>query len=179
MNRLDFYIILPHAYLFLNAVSCLLAHTIYCSSFFFFPNAVESCSHSILLYPTRTSTIALVWLNFGGETLNGFEVIELIFFFWGGGGRAPKWRPGNTDVRAYRWHVQRTRLLSSDQIHDVLFKVLVELHKLVGIVSLIIITIIIIIIIIIKIPVFTLGSIYSTYASGAEQMTETNNSNQT
>ena len=29
------------------------------------------------------------------------------------------------------------------------------------------------------IPVFTLGSIYSTYASGAEQMTETNNSNQT
>ena len=28
-------------------------------------------------------------------------------------------------------------------------------------------------------PVFTLGSIYSNYASGAEQTTETNNSNQT
>ena len=36
-----------------------------------------------------------------------------------GGGRPPKWRPGNPDVRAYRWHVQRTRVLSSDQIHDV------------------------------------------------------------
>ena len=34
------------------------------------------------------------------------------------------------------------------------------------------------IIIIIIIPVFTFGSIYSTYASGAEQMTETNDSNQ-
>ena len=34
---------------------------------------------------------------------------------------------------------------------------------------------IVIIIIIIIIPLFTLGSIYSTYASGAEQMTETNN----
>ena len=32
-------------------------------------------------------------------------------------------------------------------------------------------------IIIIIIPLFTLGSIYSTYASGAEQITETNNSN--
>ena len=63
-----------------------------------------------------------------------------------GGGRAPKWRPGNADVRAYRWHVQRKRVLSSDQIHDVSFKVLVELHKLVGIVSWIIIIIIIIII---------------------------------
>ena len=40
-------------------------------------------------------------------------------FFWGGGGTPPKWRPGNADVRAYRWHVQRTRVLSSDQIHDV------------------------------------------------------------
>ena len=29
------------------------------------------------------------------------------------------------------------------------------------------------------ISLFTLGSIYSTYASWAEQMTETNNSNQT
>ena len=29
------------------------------------------------------------------------------------------------------------------------------------------------------ISLVTLGSIYSTYASGAEQMTETNNSNQT
>ena len=29
------------------------------------------------------------------------------------------------------------------------------------------------------IPLFTLSSIYSTYASKAEQMTETNNSNQT
>ena len=29
------------------------------------------------------------------------------------------------------------------------------------------------------ISLFTLGSIYSTYDSGAEQMTETNNSNQT
>ena len=28
-------------------------------------------------------------------------------------------------------------------------------------------------------PLFTLGSIYSTNASGAEQMPETNNSNQT
>ena len=37
--------------------------------------------------------------------------------------------------------------------------------------------IIIIIIIIIIIPLFTLGSVYSTYASGAEQMTETNNQN--
>ena len=60
--------------------------------FFFFPNAVESCSHSILLYPTRTSTIALVWLNFGGETLNGFEVIELIFL-GGGGGKGSKVTP--------------------------------------------------------------------------------------
>jgi len=34
-----------------------------------------------------------------------------------------------------------------------------------------------IIIIIIIIPVFTLGSIYSTYASGVKQITETNNSN--
>ena len=39
--------------------------------------------------------------------------------------------------------------------------------------------IIIIIIIIIIIPLFTLGSIYSPYASGAEQMLETNNSNWT
>ena len=30
----------------------------------------------------------------------------------------------------------------------------------------------------ITISLFTLGSIYSTYASGAKQMTETNNSNQ-
>ena len=36
---------------------------------------------------------------------------------------------------------------------------------------------IIIIIIIIIIPLFTLGSIYSTYASRVEQVTETNNSN--
>ena len=28
-----------------------------------------------------------------------------------------------------------------------------------------------------NIPLFTLGSVYSTYASGAEQMAETNNSN--
>ena len=35
------------------------------------------------------------------------------------------------------------------------------------------------IIIIIIIPLFTLGSIYSTNASGAEQMPGTNNSNQT
>ena len=34
-------------------------------------------------------------------------------------------------------------------------------------------------IIIIIIPLFTLGSINSTYASGTEQMPETNNSNQT
>ena len=33
--------------------------------------------------------------------------------------------------------------------------------------------------IIIIIPSLTRGSIYSTYVSGAEQMTETNNSNQT
>ena len=32
---------------------------------------------------------------------------------------------------------------------------------------------------IIILSLFTLGSIYSTYASGVEQMTETNNSNQT
>ena len=30
-----------------------------------------------------------------------------------------------------------------------------------------------------NIPLFTLGSIYSTIASGAKQMSETNNSNQT
>ena len=42
-------------------------------------------------------------------------------------------------------------------------------------VSIIIIVIIIIIIIIITISLFTIGSIYSTYASGVEQMTETNN----
>ena len=65
---------------------------IYCTSFFF-PSAVESCSHSILLYPTRTSTIALVWLKFGGETLNGFELIELIIFFRGGGGEGSKVTP--------------------------------------------------------------------------------------
>ena len=35
------------------------------------------------------------------------------------------------------------------------------------------------IIIIIIIPLFTLGSIYSTYTIGAQQMIETNNSNQT
>ena len=35
------------------------------------------------------------------------------------------------------------------------------------------------IIIIIIIPLFTLGSIYSTNASGTEQMLKTNNSNQT
>ena len=40
-------------------------------------------------------------------------------------------------------------------------------------------SLIIIIIIIIIIPSLTLGSIYSTYVSGAEQMTEINNSNQT
>ena len=33
--------------------------------------------------------------------------------------------------------------------------------------------------IIIIIPLFILGSIYSTYAIGAEQIIETNNSNQT
>ena len=37
--------------------------------------------------------------------------------------------------------------------------------------------IIIIIIIIIIIPLFTLASIYSSFASGAEHMSETNNSN--
>ena len=42
-----------------------------------------------------------------------------------------------------------------------------------------IVLIIIIIIIIIIIPLFTLGSVYSTNASGAEQMPEANNSNQT
>ena len=35
------------------------------------------------------------------------------------------------------------------------------------------------VLIIIIIPLFTLGSVYSTNASGAEQMPETNNSNQT
>ena len=39
----------------------------------------------------------------------------------------------------------------------------------------IIIIVIIIIIIMITISLFTIGSIYSTYASGVEQMTETNN----
>ena len=43
----------------------------------------------------------------------------------------------------------------------------------------IIIMIIIIIIIIIIIPLFTLGGIYSTNPSGAEQMPERNKSNQT
>ena len=42
-------------------------------------------------------------------------------------------------------------------------------------VSIIIIVIIIIIIIMITISLSTIGSIYSTYASGVEQMTETNN----
>ena len=41
-----------------------------------------------------------------------------------------------------------------------------------------IIIIIILIIIIIIIPLLTVGSIYSTYAGGAEQMTVTSNSNQ-
>ena len=39
--------------------------------------------------------------------------------------------------------------------------------------------VLIIIIIIIIIPLFTLGSVYSTNTSGAEQMPEANNSNQT
>ena len=39
----------------------------------------------------------------------------------------------------------------------------------------IIIIVIIIIIIMITISLFTIGSIYSTYVSGVEQMTETNN----
>ena len=43
------------------------------------------------------------------------------------------------------------------------------------IIIVIIIIIIIIIIIMITISLFTIGSIYSTYASGVEQMTETNN----
>ena len=41
----------------------------------------------------------------------------------------------------------------------------------------IIIIVIIIIIIILIIPLYTLGSIYSTNASGAQQIPETNNSN--
>ena len=45
------------------------------------------------------------------------------------------------------------------------------------IIIVIIIVIIIIIITIIIIPLYTLGSIYSTNASGAEQIPETNNSN--
>ena len=45
------------------------------------------------------------------------------------------------------------------------------------IVIIIVIIIIIIITIIIIIPLYTLGSIYSTNASGAEQIPETNNSN--
>ena len=45
------------------------------------------------------------------------------------------------------------------------------------IVIIIVIIIIIIIITIIIIPLYTLGSIYSTNASGAEQIPETNNSN--
>ena len=43
------------------------------------------------------------------------------------------------------------------------------------IIIILIIIIIIIIIIMITISLFTIGSIYSTYASGVEQMTETNN----
>ena len=45
------------------------------------------------------------------------------------------------------------------------------------IIVIIIVIIIIIIITIIIIPLYTLGSIYSTNASGAEQIPETNNSN--
>ena len=45
------------------------------------------------------------------------------------------------------------------------------------IIIIVIIIVIIIIIIILIIPLYTLGSIYSTNASGAEQIPETNNSN--
>ena len=45
----------------------------------------------------------------------------------------------------------------------------------VSIIIIVIIIIIIIIIIMITISLFTIGSIYSTYVSGVEQMTETNN----
>ena len=48
---------------------------------------------------------------------------------------------------------------------------------IVNIIIIIIIVIIIVIIIILIIPLYTLGSIYSTNASGAEQIPETNNSN--
>ena len=50
---------------------------------------------------------------------------------------------------------------------------------IVNIIIIIIIVIIIVIIIILIIPLYTLGSIYSTNASGAEQIPETNNSNST
>ena len=45
------------------------------------------------------------------------------------------------------------------------------------IIIIVIIIVIIIIIIILIIPLYTLGSIYSTNASGVEQIPETNNSN--
>ena len=53
----------------------------------------------------------------------------------------------------------------------------IELITLNWVIIIIIIIIIILIIIIIIIPLITLGSIYSTNASGAEQLPETNNSN--
>ena len=44
---------------------------------------------------------------------------------------------------------------------------------------LLVLLLLLLLIIIIIIPVFAIGSIYSTNAGGAEQMPETNNSNQT
>ena len=55
--------------------------------------------------------------------------------------------------------------------------IIVNIIIIIIIVIIIVIIIIIIITIIIIIPLYTLGSIYSTNASGAEQIPETNNSN--
>ena len=55
--------------------------------------------------------------------------------------------------------------------------IIVNIIIIIIIVIIIVIIIIIIIITIIIIPLYTLGSIYSTNASGAEQIPETNNSN--
>ena len=55
--------------------------------------------------------------------------------------------------------------------------IIVNIIIIIIIIVIIIVIIIIIIITIIIIPLYTLGSIYSTNASGAEQIPETNNSN--
>ena len=59
----------------------------------------------------------------------------------------------------------------------IIVNIIIIIIIIIIIVIIIVIIIIIIITIIIIIPLYTLGSIYSTNASGAEQIPETNNSN--